>query len=83
MLSVCHISNYYMQYCVYYMQCGCTIGIFLAYVAALFVAIVSKLSKARGTDASTRESTSLGRRSESATAKVLSFKVLTFFSYIT
>ena len=54
MLSVCYVSNSYMQFCVYFylvpllMQC---ITKLLAYVAALFVGSVSELSWIRDSDA--------------------------------
>ena len=50
------------------------IGNLLAYVAALFVASVSKLSRDRGADARTVDSKLPGSRTESATVKVLIFK---------
>ena len=49
------------------------IGNFLIYVAALFVTIVSELSRARRADERTGDSRS-GRRSDIATAKILFFK---------
>ena len=77
--SVCYIQNYYMLGCVYlyFMPLFLhRLGNLLAYVAALFVASLSKLSTARGTDARTGDTKSLGDRIESAIGKIFSFSRL-------
>ena len=70
MPSVCYTTSYCMQNCVSEYLVPVLlhrIDNFLAYVAALIVACVSKMSRTRGADKRTGDSKSPGRRIDFAT----------------